>query len=1286
MSPKEHGGIPPAPTQPPDSKSRRAERMAWLLFACSLGGLLSTTAYGDGITDSLTALFSSEGLIPANEGAFEGGETGTPEDTLVDNVLFDPASRRADDATEFNVPTNGPPSPLFGARPFTQKMLRFEEFGRSLLPKKSHARAKPFPRPRSTRLGPKPGKLDRFLAQDINPLPTRLANDRDENPWKEDIETYLGRTLDTPPAEGRPPGEDWAHQRWDEFTPETYFQSAQAGARKNRGLRDSLQLHAYAVGEFGPGGLYYNTAGAPRFDGTTKGIKVRFHPSMPIQEPNALWTFDGTFPPKLLMARYGEPILFRHYNALPIDVSANHGFGLHTITTHEHNGHNPAESDGFANAFFFPGQYYDYRWPMVLAGHDSINVEAVDPRAGTPDGQGGIINLPGDWRETMSTHWFHDHMLDFTAQNVYKGNVAMMNYYSSLDRGNESIDDEVNLRLPSGSGLDWGNRDYDVNLVFADKAWDRDGQLWFNPFNLNGFIGDVILTNWLYNPYFEVRARRYRFRILNGSVSRYFKFAVVNEVGEAVPFHLVANDGNIMEHTVEMDALPTQGIAERYDIVIDFAQFEPGTKLYIVNQLSHNDGQITGSVVPLSAIASGEYNPVAVDVDGDGHADQWEGGDPAVGAVMELRVVDYEGEDLSMNPADFEAGRSKLIPLHRPTEEEIANAVHRTFEFEKNPTDEQPWVIETDGGKGLPMDPRRLSAAPRKACDPSLGYECEEEEGTLEIWRLVNGGDWSHPVHIHFEEGIVLTRGNKEPPEHELWARKDLYRIGPQPDSGPVIQIALRFREFAGTFMEHCHNTQHEDHAMLLRWDIENPGQTLVMPSPLPSWDGVSYAESEALPTYQSGDGLGYGPDIEPMVLWADGTIISELDLSRVGGLRDISTGEVEEEGFDERARITIPLQVGINDDNGVKTPVYFFLSEASSEEVAEEFKIGHAGIWEITPPPEASVAEAKYENGEWTFYGNLPNPIPTAGIDTPPQDPNNTYTPVRKVEINGQTVYFNIAFVSWGSNSWEHLRIDEHCTLPDYPASTACRYQGKDLGTTTAGQILELDLGPTPTVTFKLHKAWFNQEYLPYYTITDAWPAGPANGMGVIYVPKHEYVELAGRPLIQFLPGVNFANREAPNDGTGFPPTEGPYNINGGGPLGGQPGLPSYFMPGPDYTPLWHIGFTRWLEPHPDMPEVTSYEGVLKLREEGKVAIYEFPPSPPHIFDPNLPSEGDFDVDGLKVNCPVPATLDVLKLRDPTCQPLIPISCAYREGGRPRCSPSPPAGEGTQWKEHLIS
>jgi len=45
----------------------------------------------------------------------------------------------------------------------------------------------------------------------------------------------------------------------------------------------------------------------------------------------------------------------------------------------------------------------------------------------------------------------HDHMFSFTAQNVYKGDAGMFNIYSALDRGNEAINDGVNLRLPSGT-------------------------------------------------------------------------------------------------------------------------------------------------------------------------------------------------------------------------------------------------------------------------------------------------------------------------------------------------------------------------------------------------------------------------------------------------------------------------------------------------------------------------------------------------------------------------------------------------------------------------------------------------------------------------------------------------------------------------------------------------------------------------------------------------------------------------------------------------------------------
>jgi len=515
---------------------------------------------------------------------------------------------------------------------------------------------------------------------------------------------------------------------------------------------------------------------------------------------------------------------------LPINANSNNGFGLHTITTHEHNGHNPAESDGYASAFFFPGQFYDYHWPMQLAGYDTINTGKTTDWAGFPNGSGGVTRIRGDWKETMSTHWFHDHMLDFTAQNVYKGNAAMMNYYSSIDRGREGFKCNYtaaanpNMCFPSGTSLDWGNRDYDVNLLIADKAWGANGQLFFNPLNLDGFIGDQMLVNWTWKPNFNVRARRYRFRILNGSVSRYFKLALVTEAGQRVPFHMIANDGNIMEHAVafpnaQSQDLPTQSIAERYDIVVNFAG-RVGQKLYLVNLMEHVDGAKPNREIPLADVLSGAYQ-----------------GDPAVGRIMQFTVVAYTGTDLSMNPADYVVGGKKMIPKPTITPAELTTARVRTFNFGKsNGTDTAPWTIKTDGGQGLGADMHRVSAAPKM--------------GSVEIWRLINDGSgWSHPVHIHFEEGQILSRDGAAPPAWEQWARKDVYRLGPEVNSSMEVQLAIRFREFAGTYMEHCHNTQHEDHAMLMRWDATKPGATVLIPTPRQTWEGTFYEPSFSLAT-----------------------------------------------------------------------------------------------------------------------------------------------------------------------------------------------------------------------------------------------------------------------------------------------------------------------------------------------------------------------------------------------------------------------------------------------------
>jgi len=201
--------------------------------------------------------------------------------------------------------------------------------------------------------------LPRNAVSTLNPAPTEQANTTQQA-----VDPALGGGFG--PIEGRPPGPIWAHQGFTRFPPRVAVEVTQEGAKLNNvynpGVPSSLNSGINPATPFHP----------------------RFHPNLPDQGPLALWTFNGTLPPKLLIGRYAEPILFREHNKLPADKRQNGGFGINSISTHEHNGHHGAENDGFTGAYFFPNEFYDYHWPIVLAGFTTINTGATDPRRPLP--------------------------------------------------------------------------------------------------------------------------------------------------------------------------------------------------------------------------------------------------------------------------------------------------------------------------------------------------------------------------------------------------------------------------------------------------------------------------------------------------------------------------------------------------------------------------------------------------------------------------------------------------------------------------------------------------------------------------------------------------------------------------------------------------------------------------------------------------------------------------------------------------------------------------------------
>ena len=487
----------------------------------------------------------------------------------------------------------------------------------------------------------------------------------------------------------------YAHQRYDEFAPKAYFQSVQAGARINGGARDALQMHRYQIGEFGPGGLYHNTAGAPGFDGTTKGMDIRMHPKMPVQNTNSVWTFDGTLPPKLLMARYGEPILFRHYNGLPIDVAANNGFGNHTITTHEHNGHNPAESDGFTGAYFYPGQFYDYRWPMQLAGHDSINTDASDPRAGMPDGAGGddedprrlarddehaLVPRPHDRLhrpERLQGQRRDDELLQRHRPRPRRLQVPLSNPTTST------------CACPAAPALDWGNRDYDVNLVIADKAWDSErpavlqhlqhGRLPRRPDDRQLAVEAVHGCARAQIPL--PHPERQRVALHEDGAGR-------PRTGARVPFYMIANDGNIMEHAVpfpnaESQDLPTQAHRRALRHRGGLQPVPAGHEALLRQHAGAPRRQGPEGRDPARRTSSRANTRATLP-----SASSWSSASQA-----------YAGPDLSMNPADYVEGKKKMIPraVSGRRSCQRAHGVHSSSAASGG-TDEAPWTIKTDGG------------------------------------------------------------------------------------------------------------------------------------------------------------------------------------------------------------------------------------------------------------------------------------------------------------------------------------------------------------------------------------------------------------------------------------------------------------------------------------------------------------------------------------------------------------------------------------------------------------
>jgi FtsP/CotA-like multicopper oxidase with cupredoxin domain len=499
------------------------------------------------------------------------------------------------------------------------------------------------------------------------------------------------------------------------------------------------------------------------------------HPNLPLQVNfwgsnlggANLATDKPMTPMPTIVSRYqagaNTAILVRRFNNLPTGAPSG-GFGKNSISTHLHNFHSAPDSDGgpcdptqgavsenplTQGRFFFPGQYYDYYYNMKRSGFTT---------AGTPD---------GDVRETLGTLWYHDHREAHTAENVYKGLAGFHIVFNEYDTGNEA----TGFKLPSFPA-------YDIPIIFTDLAIDPVTlQATIDLQEDGGHLGDKYLVNGKIQPFYNVRKRRYRFRLLDMGPSRFYQLFLTNpdNPAQSIPYWRISNDGNLYEKPLQVTSVKL-GVAERADIIVDFAKLTAAggpaagaTRLWLENRLIQTDPRKPES----------NLNPAGM----------------AANVLVEFRIGTV-ATDASRDPALITSfAPITLPPLVTPT-------VTRTFKWERGM-----------GGNWL--------------CNGQL-IDCTQvrfamKRGRMERWIFQTGGGWAHPIHNHFVEGRIVKRnGVTVGATSQEYCRKDVISLYP----GDEVEYWLKATDYVGVYPMHCHNVVHEDYGMMLLFRVDDVGDT----------------------------------------------------------------------------------------------------------------------------------------------------------------------------------------------------------------------------------------------------------------------------------------------------------------------------------------------------------------------------------------------------------------------------------------------------------------------------
>ncbi len=452
------------------------------------------------------------------------------------------------------------------------------------------------------------------------------------------------------------------------------------------------------------------------------------------------------------------------------------------LCTHLHGGENAAASDGGPEQWFTPG--------------NAITGPAFNPAS--------FIYLN---TQPATTLWYHDHALGITRLNVYMG---LAGFYIIRDNA-----DPVAPHLPSGK--------YEIPLVIQDRSFATDGSLMFpaqgtndsiHPYWEPEFMGTVIIVNGKAWPYLTVEARRYRFRILDGSNARFYSLHLINQTaGSSNPvFWQIGADGGYLPAPVQLTDSLYIAPGERADVIIDFTG-------------------LAGSSVNITNSAFDSYTS----------------------KVMQFKVVAASGADTSTPPSSLSLPSIVKLTSSQPLVNVGPGAVPDTL----TGTPVRSLILNKVEGPGGP------SMELLNNTHYNMPVTETPRVGATEIWRIINTTDETHPIHLHLVQFQLLDRQNFDtagylhawdslnsgvtpgaggtylavdpylqnspvapPPQEQGW--KDTYKAF----SGQVMRLIVRFapqdaasslpgvNQFpfdptTGSYVWHCHMIDHEDNDMM---------------------------------------------------------------------------------------------------------------------------------------------------------------------------------------------------------------------------------------------------------------------------------------------------------------------------------------------------------------------------------------------------------------------------------------------------------------------------------------